>query len=423
MTRSSRRTLFYALLGLFLVAGATIVLYAQGWRLDLRTLRPEKVGGIFIRSFPQDASIFLNGKSVENKAGILSHGTLISDLFPKTYAVSLKKDGYADWHENTGVLPALVTELKYAVLVPNVPVAVSGKTILETPGGAILWNGKKIARGTIVSKSADSQSVIVKNTVTGAYSLYDLSAATSTDIAVPGGITSIAIDPYDSTKIIYGNKQKIWIWDAAQATSSVIERAPARDTLGSWVAASASSIAWTRFAGTSETSRVVLYDKFSGDITKSSSTIPGRTVALKWIGNGALGILTDGGSLYRYDASADQFKKLADDVKNFEVAGDGSLLAAVENKSLEIFSFTDASTYRRFNLPDMANVTGVRWYKDMNHLFVNYADHISFLELGDLGLNNFTTIAEGSSPFYDASANALYLVSAGSKLIRFDFPN
>ncbi len=119
MTFGTRRRLFYALVALFFVLGAGVVLYAQGWRFDFATGHVDKVGAIYVRSFPADASIMLNGKPAQNQSGFLSRCTLITDLFPKIYQLKLTAAGYGDWHESAGVSPSLVTELKSAVLVPR----------------------------------------------------------------------------------------------------------------------------------------------------------------------------------------------------------------------------------------------------------------------------------------------------------------
>ena len=57
MTRGTRRWLFYGLLALFLIAGASVVLYAEGVRLDFTTGKISKIGAIFVRSYPDDAAI------------------------------------------------------------------------------------------------------------------------------------------------------------------------------------------------------------------------------------------------------------------------------------------------------------------------------------------------------------------------------
>ncbi len=438
MTRKTRKTIFYVLVGAFFLIGLTVILYADGWRFDFASWRAEKVGAIFVRSFPGDARISLNNKPTANQSSFLSAGTLLSGLFPRTYALTLTENGYADWHENVAVLPSLVTELKYAVLVPQTPNAITsttaanfftaaGETVVQTTGGAIVWRGKTIGHGALVSESADFKTIIMQNTATGAYLFYDFgeSATLNLSALLPKPISSIAIDPHDATKVIAGAEGRIFIIDTTQAPirATSIERLPAGEALGSSLASSPSFLAWTRFTTKSNVSAVVLYDKFAKTATVGSSTLPGRNLELKWINDHLLGALEDNGSLYSYDTGTRVVQKIADDVKEFEPADDGSAVAALENRSLEIIPFTDVQTYHRFNLPDVVNAMDLIWYKDMDHLFVVYPDRVAFLDIEDLGLRNFITVAEGTSPLYKPQENIFYLINSAQKVVGFDFPS
>lgn len=442
MSRRTRKTIFYVLLVLFVLIGAVVVFYAQGWRFDFLAWHIEKVGAIYVRSFPETAHIFLEHESVPNQSGFLLRGTLLSNLFPRNYKLTLTEDGYLDWHENAQVLPALVTEFKNAVLVPKTPTVIatdtmknffvtSGEVVTQGTNDAILWRGKAVGYGEIVSESADFKNIVFKNAANGAYVLYDFEESTSTNLSAlftengvnAGNISNLTVDSYDPTKLIAGSSQRIWILDAPRATMTPIERAPAGKTLGSPLAISPSLMAWTRFTNASGTSAIVLYDTFAKTTSVSSSTIAGRTITLKWVGTNLLGALQDDGSLYLYDVQARQFQKVADDVRDFEPAGDGSAIAALEHRSLEILPVTDAQTYHRFNLPDVSGAERVVWYRDMNHLFVIYPGSISFLDLDDLGLQNFVSVAKGTSPLYKSGENILYLINSAQKLEQFDFPS
>ena len=109
-------------------------------------------------------------------------------------------------------------------------------------------------------------------------------------------------------------------------------------------------------------------------------------------------------------------------MKDFAAAEDGSAVAALEHNSLEIVPFTDPQTYHRFNLPDVGDATHVIWYKDMDHLFIVYPDSVAFLDLDDLGLRNFVTVANGTNPLYNSQENIFYLMNSAEKLEQFDFP-
>ena len=131
------------------------------------------------------------------------------------------------------------------------------------------------------------------------------------------------------------------------------------------------------------------FGRFAGDRLRSvlrrhdrsSLTIPGRIASLEWIRSTLLGVLGTDGELYRYDVGAETLTKVADDVKSFYPAADGSAIAALESNSIEIFSLTipaDQGGYYRFNLPDMGSVKSLAWYHDDSHLFVVYPTHGEF---------------------------------------------
>ena len=139
----------------------------------------------------------LNGKPIQNQSAFFSPGTFISGLFPKTYTLALSAPGYDAWTENAPVVPSLVTEMKYAVLVPKTATNVAtgtaavagyfeanGDVVVTNASATITWLGKVIGYGTVVSHSTDLKTAIIRtmSARTGAttYSLYDFTAATST---------------------------------------------------------------------------------------------------------------------------------------------------------------------------------------------------------------------------------------------------
>lgn len=324
MTLRTRRKIFYTLVALFFVLGGGVVFYAQGWRLDFSTWHFEKVGGIYVRSYPENASLYLNGKPMANQSGFLSPGTLISDLLPRTYDVSLKATGYDDWEENAAVSPSQVVQFKYAVLVPE--------------------------KGTPAPSSTIKQLELVVS-------------------------TSTAIDPFDTNQKILTSANKVSLYNIAEATTTL------------------------------------------------TVTISGKTTETKWITGNLIGVLQNDGELYIYDTNAETLTKLADDVKDFSATDDGSMVAALEQHSFEIFSLDNSGAYYRFNLPNVAAAENVIWYKDRTHLFVVYPNYVSFLDLADTNLTNFTTVADGTKPIYDLASNILYMTSPAKTIVQYDFPD
>lgn len=440
MKLQTRKRIFYVFILLFVIVGVAVVLYAEGWRLS-PTLQIEKAGGIYVRSYPDNARISLNGAPIQNQSAFLSRGTFIAGLFPKTYTLSLAATGYDAWTESAAVLPSLVIEMKYAVLVPKTAtnvatgsVAVSdffetgGKTVVTDPAGAITWLGKLIGYGTVISHSTDLRTAIIRtvSAKTGAttYKIYNFANATSTGIKfVPGA--NIFVDPYDDTSIIEQTDAKIVGIDSVTRRATPIDAAPAGETIESSVAVSPSAMAWARFtpahADASSTSQIVIYDKFSGDTTDDSLIVKGQVKQLAWVNDTVLGILENDGTLALYNVPNEQLSTLANDVKQFYPSADGTTLAVLEYHSIEAFSFPTSDHYR-FNLPEIADIRGLVWYKDDAHLFVQYPDRVAFLDLADTNLKNLIVVSAGTDAAYDAQENALYLIDNGQKLLRFDFP-
>ena len=436
-----RVQIFYLLVVLFFIIGTLVVLYAQGWRFDVETGTINKVGGIFIRSFPDDAKILLNNKSIKNESTFLNKGTFISSLLPKTYHVELEEPGYYQWHESVTVSPSLVVELRNAVLVPQSPTTFAtglvqnfsvANNILTVQDGneSIISGNISIGKGTLIDESADGNLVIIKNQANRKYLLYQLQNSTTTDLtailekdgAVKSDISNIFFDPRDTNIIIAGGSSKIWLIDVAGMKATRIEKTSTGEILGSSTAARSSLIAWTESKKPEVSSTIVVYDKSSDGIMASSS-VPGRNSELKWVKDNLLGILQDDGELYLYDVQAKNIEKIADDVKYFSATDNGSSIAALENRSMEIIPLDGVSeNYYRFNLPDITDIQRISWYKDSTHLFIEYLDRVSFLDLKDAGLNNFTTVSAGTAPFYEADKNALYIIDQSKNLVRFDFP-
>ena len=436
-----RVQIFYLLVVLFFIIGTLVVLYAQGWRFNVETWAVDKVGGISIRSFPDNAKILLNNKQIKNESTFLNKGTFISSLLPKTYRVELQESGYDEWRESAAVSPSLVVELRYAVLVPQNATTVATGLVqnfsvennvltVQNSDGSITSGNISIGKGTLIDESSDGNSIITKNQTNGKYLLYQLQNGTTTDLtailtkdgATKSDISNMFFDPRDTNTIIAGGSSKIWLINLAGMKATRIEKTSMGETLSSSTAAGPSLIAWTESKKSETSSTIVVYDESSDGIIASSS-LPGKNSGLEWVKDNLLGILQDNGELYLYDVQSQSVKKIADDVKYFSATDNGSSIAALENRSMEIIPLDGMSeNYYRFNLPNIADVQRVFWYKDSMHLFVEYADHVSFLDLKDAGLNNFTTVSAGTAPFYEADGNALYIIDQSGNLIRFDFP-
>lgn len=122
MTLRQRKIYFYIFFAIFLAATPAVILYSQGYTLDLKTFSLTKTGGIFINATPKGADIFIDGTLKATTGSlILSQGKLISRLAPRDYSIAMKKDGYQPWDKNLSIEPQLVTEARNIFLVPESP--------------------------------------------------------------------------------------------------------------------------------------------------------------------------------------------------------------------------------------------------------------------------------------------------------------
>lgn len=446
LLKSTRRKLFYALVAIFLVLGTCVVLYAEGWRLDFGLWRLEKAGGIFVRAYPEDAAITLNNKPVQSQIGLISRGTLMNGLIPHTYALALNKLGYHEWREIAVVEPSFVAEFKYAVLVPAVPTETMTSTVTNftlTANGPVVKTPTGLQAGTVplgegVIVAGDPQAAgFLLQRATGVYVWRDL--ATSSTINISNLFVANDVNLATATVLpnLHNNlpqiaaltPSRLWLLDLDTQGLLHTERASSGTSFAPTIAFSPSWLAWATIKTSSPSQRkpggifssLGFYNFNTGVAASSSAPIAGKTQKIEWLAGNTFVALQNTSELYRYDIGTQMLTKMADDVTSFAASNDGSMLAALERHSLEIFSLA-SNDYWRFNLPDISDVQKLVWYRDGRHLFVVYPDRVAFLDLADASLVNVITVAQGTSPEYDATANTLYLLNLEHHLIRFDFP-
>ena len=307
----------------------------------------------------------------------MSRGTLISNLFPKTYLLTLTAPGYRDWHENVAVEPSLVANHKYAVLIPaNATDAATGTVLdftaagnglaTETPGGKIVMDGKTVGNGKIIAASPDMQSIVFR-APNGSYMFTDLPAGIARNISVSlseEGLTSASstqffFDLSDDNLVFAADGNKIGMFDMQQDTGAILDAAQKGTVIQGNLAVSPNTVAWTRSSGkTDAPSSLVFYDLPSGTITSTTVVLGSPVKKLSWISGNILGILTENGALSLYDTNQSTLQKIADDVQEVSATREGSRIAALESNSLEIFTPNDPAGYYRFNLPDIGECPG-----------------------------------------------------------------
>jgi len=115
MIRTSRRIIFYTFLVIFIIFVPAVIFYAQGYGFDWGKRIFVVNGGIYLKSSPPKAEIYINDvlRGTTNR--------FVKRLIPKTYNVKLVKEEYHAWEKNIIVKPGLVTRTDNIFLVPFNP--------------------------------------------------------------------------------------------------------------------------------------------------------------------------------------------------------------------------------------------------------------------------------------------------------------
>lgn len=98
---------------LFTIVIIVIIAYARGYRLDLNDKKITPSGILAIKSSPQSAKVYLNGKL----KGVTN---LNLTLPPNHYSVKITKEGYTTWQKKVNLKKEVVISLD-ALLFPNNP--------------------------------------------------------------------------------------------------------------------------------------------------------------------------------------------------------------------------------------------------------------------------------------------------------------
>lgn len=121
MTLRKRKVVYYAFAVVFLVWGAYLITSAQGIVFDWDAMRIVKTGGIYLKFSPADATIFINGEPTDKTAGILNRGVVLDKLLPRTYHVSVRREGYGSWEKDLRVEEGLFSAASFIRLWPEIP--------------------------------------------------------------------------------------------------------------------------------------------------------------------------------------------------------------------------------------------------------------------------------------------------------------
>lgn len=441
MTRKERRRIFFVLFFAFIVSGGGITLYAQGWRVIPGSFSIQKVGAIYVRSFPENASIFLDGKQVKARSSwFFGNGTLINNLLPGEHELVLTAPDYLDWHRTFDVKPSIVSEVKFAVLLPSKSRSVQKMDNVEKFWRAFnvffyfrqnvgIISQAMILRGAdLIGVTDGGEDALVFDDASKTYLLYNIDSGKVLNVSSAirsAGINSsvkIILDSFGKNRFVLLGKREVRIFELGSGAGRVLSSTTTTSiSFAQDVAVSRQFIAWTEYDSKTDVSRLALYDRASKTRSYYSPLMPGKNIRLKFTDANRLAAVQNNGDFYF--GAPSELRQMANDVKEFALSEDGNEMAVLENSALEIFPLRNSNTekYARHVLPEQNKITKIAWYKDARHLFVGYLDKVMFLDVDDLGLENFLEAAPSGEFEYELDQNRLHFLKDGT-VFGLDFP-
>ncbi|TSC60161.1 MAG: hypothetical protein LiPW15_39 [Parcubacteria group bacterium LiPW_15] len=417
VSKSFRKALLYALLGVFLVLGTGTILYAQGYRFDFATMRVKKVGAIYIQSHPKDADIFLDGEKREESRGILSSGVLVQSLFPKTYKVELELEGYENWRRTVSVEPSLVTELN-PILLPekrdifsekdaqNIYTFQDGSVVLKI--GGKIYAGETLIPGTnVVDQSADNNELLTSDSK-GNFYLIKLSAGIKPSAQKLASAKSYILDTGSNQLISYSTAQ-VSLLEAGKVPTKIFTST--KSQIVEAVSPASGLIAWAVYDAKYATSTIFTYERLLGRVSQIDVSLPGKTYKMQLSSRNILGLLQDNAELYFYDLLSGTLEKKSENVRQFSFSPSGAWTAILGEKTLEIYS--KDGDYVRLNLSAYPYINSVSWYRDERHLLLNLGSGVGLLDFSAVDPENIQHLANSTNAAYDTEGNILYYVLDG----------
>lgn len=111
-----RSCLFYISVAVFLIGLPAILSFALGYKFNPRTLKFTKTGLIVLKTQPQGANVYLEGRLLPEKTPVT-----INELMPGSYNLKIELEGHYPWADKVDVGENKVMRLERIILFPLRP--------------------------------------------------------------------------------------------------------------------------------------------------------------------------------------------------------------------------------------------------------------------------------------------------------------
>lgn len=146
---------------IFIIAAISVILLANGYRLNLKNFKLEKTGTIALETVPTKVNIYLNDKLIGTKTPYS-----ISYLLPDRYKIRVEADGRKTWEKVVSVEAEKVTYQKSIILIKNKidikPYSSDSSNIFEKNSVLTIQNGELWDDNQYITRLSESISAAVK---------------------------------------------------------------------------------------------------------------------------------------------------------------------------------------------------------------------------------------------------------------------
>jgi len=116
MAKKIRFLLLIGFAVLFLAITPLVVLNARGYQFNFEEKKLINTGGVFLKSTPKKASIYLNNKLIK-----VQTPAIIDSLIPGEYLVSTELSGFHSWQKQLEIESGMVVKQDNILLLPKKP--------------------------------------------------------------------------------------------------------------------------------------------------------------------------------------------------------------------------------------------------------------------------------------------------------------
>lgn len=434
MHTTARRIVFYSLVALFVVGGAYAVAVALGLTFGtggtvLRT------GSLFIESIPRSANIFLDGAIIDERPSLLSGGTLVKGLSPRTYEVRVEYEGRHAWRAALPVREGIVTRATEVFLWPraasSTPLARGVDSFRLSAGipvvrraGALSLEGVRLPGAELAYASNDAATLITRTDGTVYLVGRGLSGATlnltalfhslkERELGLPGTVPLVEVrpHPFSAGKFLITTETSLYALDTRRVSLERLVTVP-RIVHAAW--------------GDSEVlllgedgvlTAVDLVFKTAAAAPFSSSTLarleatPDQDVLI---------FLTRDGTLSAHYRASDTRVTVAEGVTDFALGPFGDRLAYAQRNGVAtyfLFSHAGDTVIPQGTVMPLAEESAPRalsWNSSLpRYLFFLAGDELIALEVGLHGERNRAVLAKNVSQYEFAGFTAHVLSTTG----------